>query len=285
MLPRTLRERLNEPRPSLLRSLAAAASTVFYSVRRGSLQRFAVDRDGYWVNRASHGTVVSPGVHTVDPREAERIVMDDWCHAYVPRVGDVVVDVGAGIGEETVVFARLVGSSGRVVAIEAHPRTAECLRRTVALNGFTNVTVLDCAVSDAEGTVKIQDSEAHLSNSIVASGGGVDVRARTIDEIAETLRLPRIDFLKMNIEGAERPALRGMTASFARIRHACISCHDFVADVSGDDSMRTRRDVLACLEKNGFDTRSHSETARPWVRDNVYATNARAWMQRDAGVR
>lgn len=253
------------------RRVLALAATWVYSARRRVWQSFAVDRDGYWVNRTPIGTVVSPGVSLVDARAMEAVVRRDWCARYLPGPGDVVVDVGAGVGEEALVFSRLVGPTGRVIAIEAHPRTAECLRRTVALSRCTNVTVLACAVSDRDGEVHIGDEDAHLANSIVAGGVGVAVPARRLDAVLREAGLDRVDFVKMNIEGAEVAALRG--TDLDRVRHLCISCHDFVADRHGSESMRTREAVTRLLEAAGFETtRGSREEARPWIADNVHAT-------------
>jgi FkbM family methyltransferase len=266
----TMRQHLRQPGRSALRRGAALLGTLVYSIRRQRLQRFSVDGDGLWINRSATGTLVSPEMNTADLRQSARVVLANWCDDYMPRAGDVVVDVGAGVGEEVLVFSKLVGPTGRVIAIEAHPRTFACLQRTVERSGLPNVTPLWCAVSDASGHVGIQDSIDHIANSIVADGD-LDVPAETLDGITERVGIDRIDFLKMNIEGAERHAMRGMSRSLEMIRHAVISCHDFVSDQGGDSQLRTKAEIVAGLEARGFTTRSRPTATDPWVRDNVYA--------------
>jgi FkbM family methyltransferase len=273
MLPNAILERLNRPGRSVLRTVVARAASAIYSVQRRRLHRFSVDADGFWVNRSEGTSMVSPRVHTSDRRAVEAMVMDEWCHNYVPRPGDVVIDVGAGIGEETVLFSRLVGLGGRVISIEAHPTTCESLRRTVSRNGLSNVTVVHCAVSDAPGTVTIGDSPAHHLNSIMVAQEGIAVPARTLDDVVRSCGVSRVDFLKMNIEGAERLAIKGMADVIRNTRFTCIACHDFVADRTGDDATRSRADVTAFLVGNGYELHSRPESEKPWVRDNLYGLN------------
>ena len=80
---------------------------------------FSVDDHGRWVNRQAEATFVSPVFHTKSYAAVNEWVLDHWTWGYLPRAGDTVIDVGAGIGEEAVIFSRLVGESGRVISIEA----------------------------------------------------------------------------------------------------------------------------------------------------------------------
>jgi FkbM family methyltransferase len=238
---------------------------------------FFIDADGDWVNWQREATFVSPVRHIQDARSVERTVRDYYSHRYVPHDGDVVVDVGAGIGEDTVIYSKVVGSSGRVIAIEAQPRTFACLEKTVQRNGFTNVTTVNCAITDSSQEVSItDDTERHLWSTITGSSDtGVRVRGRTLDSVLAELRIDRIDLLKVNIEGAEKSALVGMTEALARTRFATIACHDFIADAGGPESMRTRSAVHAFLEEYGFDIVRRGEDPRPWVRDHLYGANRR----------
>src|SRR5438270_9273167 len=65
--------------------------------------------------------------------------------------GDVVADLGANIGYYSLLFSKLVGSSGQVVSIEALPRLAETVRDNARRNGMTNIRVENCAASDHRG--------------------------------------------------------------------------------------------------------------------------------------
>jgi FkbM family methyltransferase len=233
-------------------------------------------RDGAWIHHyrgakiphAGLGRAAPPDVFTADARRL-------FLYEYTPRPGDVVFDVGAGIGAETLVFSRLVGPFGRVVSIEAHPRTYERLERLCRVNRLTNVTPLQLAVSDHDGEVTISDLGDHLHNTVFAGdAGGIEVPARRLETIAEDLGIEHIDFLKMNIEGAERLAIPGLGALIAGTRHVCISCHDFLADGGGSDDLRTRAEVRNFLVEHGFEVVTREAAPDPWTRDYLYGVNS-----------
>jgi FkbM family methyltransferase len=226
---------------------------------------------GAWVFRWNGVTLPHPSVGSaLHPEEAR----DIFTHVYSPKVGDVVFDVGAGVGDSTLLFSRLVGAEGRVVAIEAHPEAHRWLVRLCESNELTNVVPLQLAVSDGDGEVLISDADT-LTNAIIgqeAPEARLAVEARRLDEVACGLGVERIDFLKMNIEGAEGLALIGMAELLSKTRNVCISCHDFIADRGGPDDMRTKAFVSEYLTARGFSVVSRGKGA-DHVRSYVYGIN------------
>ena len=168
----------------------------------------------------------------------------------------------------------LVGDEGRVIAIEAHPAAYRRLVRLCDLNGLTNVTPIQVAVAGVDGEIAITDLEDYTVNTIVDLREGAPrttVLARRLDGIARDLDLKTIDLLKMNIEGAERAALRGMENLIQMTRHVCIGCHDFLADRGGSGEMRTSAFVRDFLTHRGFSIFSRpDDPTQPWIRDYVY---------------
>jgi hypothetical protein len=146
------------------------------------------------------------------------------------------------------------------------------LARMCEKNGLRNVTLIQAAVADQEGEVQLSDSDEHEGNSVIKTGSGIRVPATTLDAIFQSRRLSRVDFLKMNIEGAERLALSGMKEMVQNTKNVCISCHDFLADEGGPNFLRTRADVINFLKQSGL-TVSLRESEGLWIRDFVYGTN------------
>jgi FkbM family methyltransferase len=253
----------------------ARAATAAYRQASNGTQIFSVDAAGRWVNHHRHGTIVSPKIHTSRYEDYSAWVAENWMWQYEPRRGDTVIDVGAGLGEEAIVFSRLVGASGKVVSIEAHPQTFGCLRSTLSRSGLRNVVPIFCAIADQDGAVTISDDADYLSNSILKSGEAVALRvpARTLDSLADELGLGEVSLLKMNIEGAERLAVRGMANLTKRLRHVVISCHDFISERGGRDNFRTFSEVRSQLEELGFDLKDRREHADPWTRYYLYGRN------------
>jgi FkbM family methyltransferase len=209
-------------------------------------------------------------------QQMERNVADTeehWLYQYRPTIGDVVVDVGAGRGEDTITFSRAVGKTGRVIAIEAHPVSFAILQNFCRLNGLTNVIPLHVAVMDKRGEARIVESgSSWLENSVAPVNGvsGTSVPSRTLDDICVEYGVERISFLKMNIEGSERYALRGMREILPRVRQICVACHDFRSDAGDGEGFRTRTFVQQCLETSGFTVRSRQGDERDYVRDHVF---------------
>ena len=253
--------------------MIAPAASVAYRLRTFGKLRFRVDAAGRWINEQPDVTIVSPTIHTTSFRAFEQWVLDNWCFGYMPQRGDTVIDVGAGVGEEAIVFSKLVGSAGRVVSIEAHPRTFSCLSETVARSKLTNVVPVWAAITDDDAEAQIADSQDHLTNSIITGPRTLAVPAKSLDSLCDDLGIGSVALLKMNIEGAERLAVRGMDRLAERLKHVVISCHDFISDRDGNDEFRTFEDVRAKLESLGFEIRTRSNDERSWVRYYAYGRN------------
>jgi FkbM family methyltransferase len=252
----------------VLASLAAGYATV----RTGRL--CSVSYDGAWIQKFPTGTIVEPRLTLYTLDEVEGSSRDFWMYAYEPAKGDTVVDVGAGTGWDTLAFSRKVGPGGRVIAIEAHPKTFACLERMCKENRLRNVTLIHAALMDRVCDVHISDAVDHLGNRTVAINEGVSVPGVTLDGICKAFALPRIDLLKMNIEGAEKYAVEGMTEALRAIRHVCISCHDFAAAELGCPELRTKSQIVSFLRERNFVLQSREKDPRASVRDFVYASNA-----------
>ena len=230
--------------------------------------------DGYWVATYPDAVVPQPYPYLPEHAEKERIAAEAYFHEYTPRAGDLVMHLGAGAGWEANLFSRSVGDSGHVYMIEAHPGTFEWLQRRVDHSRLTNVTPLCLAVSDRSGTVSISDGDRHQLNRLV-EGPGLQVESKTIPQLIADEHIDHLDLVTINIEGAEREAIRGLGDAAAVVRRLAISCHDFLADRGGDDSLRTRDEVCEMLKDYGYDIHLRGEQGKKyWLRDYVYATRA-----------
>lgn len=171
-----------------------------------------------------------------NPRGYERMEREFFLSAI--KEGCNVLDVGANIGMYTLLAAK---RGARVFAIEADPRNAINLRRHIELNGFKGTTeVFEMAASDAASKLTLHRSSSNSgASSIYGVGESFTVDARTID----SLNLPAIDVCKMDIEGAELPALLGMQATLARSPNLrlLIEC---------SSEHRESRDLVAFLRGN-----------------------------------
>ncbi|MFH1060193.1 MAG: FkbM family methyltransferase [Pseudomonadota bacterium] len=166
------------------------------TIMAGSLDRLAV----LWLMRAKRG---------------DRLALELWDG--LCRPGAVVLDVGANLGLYALRAARRVGPDGRVIAFEADPDNARLLNLSVARNRLDNVTIRAEAVAAAKGAVRLFIRPEHKGDSELSYPGGdrpsIEVPAVTIDAaLAGDLR---VDLMKLDIQGAEAFAIRGMEAMLA----------------------------------------------------------------------
>jgi FkbM family methyltransferase len=125
--------------------------------------------------------------------------------------GSVFVDIGANIGLYTLTGATLVGDTGRVLSVEPNPVVLERLKFNAALNGFDNrITIEQSGISDSEGSFDLILDDKNLGgSSLVAerSSQKITVACYKLLSLVQKHQLPKIDALKIDIEGAEDKAL------------------------------------------------------------------------------
>jgi FkbM family methyltransferase len=174
-----------------------------------------------------HGDVMLPYIQA---EQVEKIYGDGELGV---RSGDVVLDCGANVGMFT--KTALAAGARLVVAIEPAPATLECLRRNLAAEiKQGQVSVYAKGVWDRDGVLPLSvDRTNPGGNSFVLDTKDkevVNVPLTTIDELVLELKLPRVDFIKMDIEGAEKNALRGGRQILLRFRPRLAISAEHLAD-------------------------------------------------------
>lgn len=134
--------------------------------------------------------------------------------------GNIVVDAGAGCGIYTVAAAKLVGNAGRVIAFEPSAKLASVIEKNIKLNELNNTQLYCEALSNREGHARLYHHCRCVAYSISPGDSNKtrfdEVVTTTLDSMLEREGIDRIDFLKMDIEGAEELALRGGKTLFAK---------------------------------------------------------------------
>jgi FkbM family methyltransferase len=190
--------------------------TIYYSRRAGRRHRDRVDPARAERLELLHRNGLRIGVRagTSDLNVARAIFVD---RTYLPRGMEipedgVVLDVGANIGCFTLQAARLA-RRGRVFAWEPEPGNFEMLRDNLARNGFAHARAFPEAVSDVEGESALHLSDATgntTTHSLYGAGDRtVSVRSTTLAKVMEEQRIDRVDYLKLDCEGAEPRILGG----------------------------------------------------------------------------
>ena len=158
------------------------------------------------------------------------------------RPGLTVIDVGAHVGYYARLAAEHVGANGHVIALEPNPSTFAMLSRNLA--SYTNATLIEAAASDQEGvallydahhetggsSLQMDDSKHDYYDRLVVQGelapraaGGLpvvtySVRTELLDNLLADAGIDRVDIVKIDVEGAELSALRGMERTISASR-------------------------------------------------------------------
>ena len=117
--------------------------------------------------------------------------------------GGTFIDIGSNIGLYTLPLAARVGSSGKVIAIDANPLMARRLAWNAEASGLDNIAIFPNAVSDHEGKASLAIRKDDIAIVSVEEDGAGDVAMRTLPSILAEAGVERIDGLKIDIEGHE----------------------------------------------------------------------------------
>lgn len=133
------------------------------------------------------------------------------------RPGDTFVDIGGNVGVMSLNAAAVVGPRGKVIAFEPDPTNAAYFLRGVVANGFNNVFLYPLAVSDTQQVL----STSQASNAKIVKTSGPLQTENVVQAVVPDRLLAleqRVNFLKIDIEGYELPALRGCMRTLRKHR-------------------------------------------------------------------
>jgi FkbM family methyltransferase len=209
-----------------------------------------------------------------------------WIFPYLLRPGDTVVDGGAHIGYLTLLASRRVGPRGSVHAFEPVSRTFAALEENIRLNGAANVRLNRVALAARRGEIELEvpiDPEgsgllAWGATSVVLRRGPIErAPAIALENYARERGLARIALVKLDLEGAELDALRGMERLLKEARVSYIVCelNTFLADAQGA-SYDATRSFCARFGYRAYDLRRNARFApidRPIVETGHLVTD------------
>lgn len=141
--------------------------------------------------------------------------------SFIPKNGETVLDIGAGIGEYTLFASKIIGTEGKVIAIEPNANFFNYLSKNIVLNNCKNIIPIKCAIGDKSGKIKIFKTPFSFGDSIIQKKSHQDyylVKCKTIDNIVKRLKLKRLDIIKMDVESSEYSALLGSKNVLAKFK-------------------------------------------------------------------
>jgi FkbM family methyltransferase len=226
-------------------------------------------RFGFNIN-ASPRDYASYGIYffgDYDPRMTDAI-------RHLLRPGMTALDVGTERGWFTLLMSACVGKGGAVHGIEAFPPNAGLLRENLALNDFPQARVHEAGASDRAGVLHFEPPSREVTGGVAyladcsgvgyltdkPSGRSIEIPTLTLDELVDRERLTRVDFIKMDIEGAETAALRGSRELLRRFRPVLAVEYNRATLRRAGSSLEELDDLLASC---GYDRLHLAATFRP----------------------
>ena len=172
---------------------------------------------------------------------------------YVKK-GDRVIDVGAHVGYYTLLLSQLVGNAGKVYAFEPDPKNFELLKKNVEINGFKNIELIQKAVSNKTGIIKLYlGDEDRATNRIYDAQlddtkKSIEIKTISLDEY---IKDKKIDFIKIDVEGSELGVIEGMESIFQNNKQIKIITEffPFLIEKSGNKP----KEILKKLENLNFE--------------------------------
>ena len=179
------------------------------------MKRFLPDRDfrfrfpggRIYLNLKMHRGMLSRALGMYEPAKMEAVLK-------LLRPGSTFIDVGANIGDFSLLAASVTGSAGRVLAFEPEATNCCLIKRNIELNGYKNIEVFQLALSDSNGEASLYlgdrcDYHSLLKDQPERKAGVIAVKTRTLDSFLEEFGQDRVDMIKVDVEGAELKVLRG----------------------------------------------------------------------------
>jgi len=164
----------------------------------------------------------------------------------------IIVDVGAYIGTFTVKAAKKVCTTGLVVAFEPHPDNFKFLLENIKLNQLKNVIPLNAALWSSRGTIRLYLGPHSGTHSAVLfhTDQWIEVPTQTLDNVVRELSLSRVDFIKIDAEGAELEILKGaketLKTNGLKLSIAVYHTPSEAKDVS--EFLKARGFMVVCLD-------------------------------------
>ncbi len=188
-------------------------------------------RHGYVLYNVNDWYIGRSVEHYGEWSPGETALFDQLC-----RPGHYVVDVGAHIGTHTLTFARRVGEQGRVFAFEPQRMVAQVLAANVALNSLTNVHTYHLGVGAEAGVRRLSDIDYSRKGNF--GGASLDALVRPDGDPRAKYRVavvrlddfydqPRLDLVKIDVQGMEADVLRGAGALIGRHRPVIYAENDY----------------------------------------------------------
>lgn len=147
--------------------------------------------------------------------------------AFLPKEGGTIIEAGAYVGYKAVAFGRRVGPTGKVLAFELNPDNHALLQENIAQNGMSDYVSSRCCAVWSEDTTLPLYGATRMNNSVVSVDENKppqkgEAPAYSLDTLITDGGFDRVDYLNLQLNGAEVDALEGLQKCWSKVRYANI---------------------------------------------------------------
>jgi FkbM family methyltransferase len=172
------------------------------------------------------------------------------------KLGDVCLDVGANIGHHSIFLAKLVGKKGKVIAFEPIPKLSSQINESKKENKLENLKIINSALGEKNyDTVIYINKHVMGSSSILEKRYGqevekVDIKVEKLDDIFTSLKINKIDFMKIDVEGYEYFVLEGAKETITKYKPKIVI--EYSPEYYRQNKMTHVDDIINFLKENKY---------------------------------
>lgn len=214
-------------------------------------KKINIFKDGdYYIHSTSHGKIAYP--HPLfDPEEYVSKDYGIYFEKYIPKTNDVILELGSGIGNESIYMSKLIGEGGKIYCVEPLLEIFETLKKTVKSNHINNMSLINKALYNKKTKIGFSSGENWLASKIDNNSENL-IETFTLNDFVFDNKINKINFCKINIEGAERFIVNDSNDFFDICDNLAIECHDFFYGKENPEEYMTYELVKKFLISKNF---------------------------------
>jgi FkbM family methyltransferase len=223
--------------------------------------------NNYWVHLTTNGLI--PYTHPLfNPEKYSSENFEVFFEHYMPKKDDIILELGSGIGNETLFISKLIGEKGKIYSLEPFESIFNLLKETVSINNLKNVKIINKALYKEKTKIGFSSDQGNWL------GGKIDLNSKslietiTLNNFIEENNIDIVNFCKINIEGAERYILNNSDKFFNVCQNLSIECHDFLEG----NEYKTHNMVKDFLISKKFKILKNIRNKKPWDKYFIYAS-------------
>jgi FkbM family methyltransferase len=203
--------------------------------------------ENYWIHLTSNGLI--PYSHPLfNPERYTAENFEIFFTYYTPKKNDVVLELGSGIGNETLYISKLIGDKGKIFCMEPYESIFKLLKKTIEINKLNNVTLINKALYNQSSYIGFTSEKDDWLGGKIDINSNDKIETLTLNDFIEGYNVKKINFCKINIEGAEKYITENSDEFFKICDNLSIECHDFLEG----DEYKTYQTVKNFLIKKEY---------------------------------